>query len=103
MGNEKSGDIRPQKEEIWRVCLYVVRSSSKSAEALVNLENILKEYLPGRYELEIIDIIESPLKAVSDGVIAAPTLIKWTPPPVCRLVGTLQEKDKVLACLGLNK
>ena len=103
MGSEKHGEVQPKKEFVWKLSLYVVSSAPNSKEACLNLKTLLEEYLPRQYELEIVDIIESPLKAIKDGVNVAPTLIKWDPPPVCRLVGALKERAVLLDCLGLKE
>jgi circadian clock protein KaiB len=80
--------------------LYVTGSSPRTSTAIANLERICKEELEGRYELEIIDVLEAPQLAEDMKILATPTLIKQLPPPLRRVIGDLSDKDKVL--LGLE-
>lgn len=80
--------------------LYVTGSSPRTATAIANLQRICAEELQGRYELEIIDVLEAPQLAEDMKILATPTLIKQLPPPLRRVIGDLSDKDKVL--LGLE-
>jgi len=80
--------------------LYVAGKSPRSEQAIANLRRICEKDLAGRYELEIIDVLESPERAEQDKVLATPTLIKQLPPPLRRVIGDLSAKEKVL--LGLE-
>ena len=80
--------------------LYVTGKTSKSERAIANLDEICEKELKGLYELEIIDVLESPQLAEDEKILATPTLIKDLPPPLRRIIGDLSDKDKVL--LGLE-
>ena len=72
----------------------------RAEKAIANLRRICEEDLRGQYELQIIDVLESPELAEQDKILATPTLIKQLPPPLRRVIGDLSDKDKVL--LGLE-
>lgn len=80
--------------------LYVTGSSPRTGVAIANLRRICEEELEGRYDLEIIDVLEQPQAAEDARILATPTLIKQLPPPLRRVIGDLSDKDKVL--LGLE-
>ena len=80
--------------------LYVTGTSPRTKIAVENLERICKQELDGRYELEIVDVLEHPQRAEDEKILATPTLIKQLPPPLRRVIGDLSDKDKVL--LGLE-
>lgn len=80
--------------------LYVTGKSSKSEAAISNLKRICEEELHGKYELQVIDVLEQPQVAEDDRILATPTLIKRLPPPLRRVIGDLSDKHKVL--LGLE-
>lgn len=82
--------------------LYVTGTTTRSAEAVVNVRRVCDEFLNGRYELEVIDILRSPEKAVEGQILAAPTLVKFLPHPVRRLIGDMSKTDRLLAGLGLK-
>jgi circadian clock protein KaiB len=64
--------------------------------AIANLQRICEQELEGKYELEIIDVLESPQLAEDEKILATPTLIKQLPPPLRRVIGDLSDKEKVL-------
>ncbi|HST07093.1 MAG TPA: circadian clock KaiB family protein [Gemmatimonadaceae bacterium] len=80
--------------------LYVTGNSPRTRIAIDNLNRICAEELDGRYELEIIDVLENPQRAEDERILATPTLIKQLPPPLRRVIGDLSDKEKVL--LGLE-
>jgi circadian clock protein KaiB len=80
--------------------LYVTGTSPRTQIAIDNLNRICAEELDGRYELEIVDVLEHPQRAEDERILATPTLIKQLPPPLRRVIGDLSDKDKVL--LGLE-
>ncbi len=80
--------------------LYVSGSTARSQIAIANLKRVCEEHLPGRYDLQVIDVYQQPQLAAGDQVIAVPTLVKELPLPVRRLIGNLSAEDRVL--VGLN-
>jgi len=81
--------------------LYVSGATPRSTRAILNLKAICEKYLPGAYNLEVIDIYQQPALAKDDQIIAAPTLIKQLPPPLRRFIGDLSQTEKVLFGLDL--
>jgi circadian clock protein KaiB len=80
--------------------LFVTSASSRTATAIANLRAICEQELEGRYELEIIDVLEHPEVAEHEKILATPTLIKSLPLPLRRVIGDLSNTEKVL--LGLE-
>lgn len=80
--------------------LYVTGTSSRAQQAISNLQRICEQELQGKYDLEIIDVLENPELAEDARILATPTLIKRLPPPLRRVIGDLSDKEKVL--LGLE-
>ncbi len=83
--------------------LYIARDAPNSARAVANLAEICKEYLHGRFKLEIIDVLESPLRALADGILVTPSLAKISPSPAARIVGNLSDRSSVIHALGIRK
>jgi circadian clock protein KaiB len=81
--------------------LYLAGPTPQATRAVVNIRKICEEHLKGRYELEVIDLLQNPGLARIDQVIAAPTLAKVSPLPVRRFIGDLSETDRILKGLGL--
>jgi circadian clock protein KaiB len=81
--------------------LYVAGRSPRSSRAVANLQRICDERVPGRVEVEIIDVAEQPQRAEDARIIATPTLVREQPGPPRRVIGDLSDVDRVLATLGL--
>ena len=82
--------------------LYVAGNAPNSVKAIANLRAICRRYLKGDYKLQIIDVCEHPLRALSDGVIVTPNLAKLSPGPASSVIGNLGDTAAVLAALGLQ-
>jgi len=82
--------------------LFVARAAPNSTQAIANLNALCRAHLSGRHTIEVIDVFTYPERALSDGIFMTPTLIKTSPKPVCRVVGTLNRIDTVLELLGLE-
>jgi circadian clock protein KaiB len=96
-----SGYDAPPPAE-WHLRLYVAGQSPKSLTAFANLKRVCDEYLESQYEIEIVDLIESPHLAAADDIIAIPTLVRRLPQPTRRLIGDLSDVDRVLNGLQLS-
>jgi circadian clock protein KaiB len=81
--------------------LYVAGPTPQSTRAVVNIRKICDEHLPGRYQLEVLDLLQNPAAAKRDQIIAAPTLARISPLPARRFIGDLSQTDRILKGLGL--
>jgi circadian clock protein KaiB len=88
--------------DIYILRLYITGMTPNSKRAVENVKKICEQYLPGRYELEVIDIYQQPELAQKEQIIAAPTLIKKLPVPLRRLIGDMSNTEKVLIGLDLK-
>ncbi|HII02111.1 TPA: thiol-disulfide isomerase [Methanosarcinaceae archaeon] len=82
--------------------LYVAGMSPKSMQAIANIKRICEEHLPGKYHLEIIDIYQYPIFAKDGQIVAAPTLVKELPPPLRKLIGSMENTERVLLGMDLK-
>lgn len=81
--------------------LYVAGNTPNSIRALKTLKNILDDEFQGVYTLKVIDVFKSPQLAEEDKILATPTLSKILPPPVCKIIGDLSDRERVLIGLDL--
>jgi circadian clock protein KaiB len=82
--------------------LYVAGGAPNSVQAIANLEAICAEYLKDGHKLEVVDVLENPLRAMAEGVLVTPSLTKLSPQPVAQVIGNLSDKRRVLLALGLK-
>jgi circadian clock protein KaiB len=92
----------PSDGEIWQLRLYVAGQTPKSIAAFSNLKKICEENLPGRYQIEVVDLLQQPQLAAGHQIVAIPTLVRKLPEPLRRIVGDLSNKERTLVGLQLR-
>ncbi|HEX3543140.1 MAG TPA: circadian clock KaiB family protein [Candidatus Acidoferrum sp.] len=80
--------------------LYITGQTPRSRQSVENLRALCDKYIPGQFDLEVVDIYQQPAMAAAGQIIAAPTLIKSMPLPLRRLVGDFSDQNRVI--LGLD-
>jgi circadian clock protein KaiB len=80
---------------------YLSGNTPNSVQARANLAALCRTHLPGRHEIEIVDIAKDPNRALLDGIYMTPSVVKLSPSPVFMIVGTLSRSESVLQALGL--
>lgn len=90
------------EDDRWYLRLYVAGQSPKSLQAYANLKRLCDEYLAGRYEIEIVDLVQHPRLARSDDILAIPTLVRRLPVPLRKVIGDLSNVERVLVGLSLR-
>lgn len=94
--------LKRLSQEKYVLRLFVAGMTPKSVQAVENIKRICETYLPGRYELEVIDVYQQPILAKEGQIVAAPTLIKELPPPLRKLVGSMSDTMRVLVGMDLH-
>jgi circadian clock protein KaiB len=94
--------LTKKQDSTYVLRLYVAGMCTKSVQAIYNLKRICEEYLPNKYELEVIDIYQYPSLAKDYQIVALPTLIKELPPPLRKLIGSIADTERVLVGIGLK-
>ncbi len=95
----KTSETKPER---WQLRLYVAGQTPKSIKALANLKKLCDTHLPGRYEIEVIDLVQNPRLAAGDQILAIPTLVRKLPTPVKKIIGDLSNEVRVLVGLDLR-
>lgn len=88
--------------ERWNLRLYVAGQTPKSVAAFANLKKLCEAHLPGRYTIEVVDLVEHPQLAAGDQIVAIPTLVRKLPAPLRRIVGDLSNTERTLVGLQLR-
>lgn len=87
---------------IWQLRLYVAGQTANCLKAFANLKRICEENLAGRYQIEVVDLLENPRLAAGDEIVAIPTLVRKLPTPVRKIIGVLSDTERVLVGLQLR-
>jgi circadian clock protein KaiB len=89
-------------EEMWNLRLYVAGQTAKSLTAFANLKKVCEQHLAGRYNIEVVDLLENPQLARGDQIVAIPTLVRKLPEPIRKIIGDLSNTERVLVGLQLR-
>jgi circadian clock protein KaiB len=90
--------IRAKRELVLR--LYIAGNAPNSLSAIANVRAICDAHFGAGHKLEIVDMLQHPQRALADGVIVTPTLMKLSPLPVRRVIGNLRDKAQLLLILA---
>jgi len=89
-------------DDQYNLRLYIAGQTPKSLAAVTNLKRLCDTHLAGRYSVEIIDLIDEPQLAITDQILALPTLVRRLPEPLKRIIGDLSKTERVLIGLDIE-
>ncbi len=95
-------DLKPDEGDKWCLRLYVAGRTPKCITALENLKRFCEQYMTGRYEIEVIDLLENPRLAKDHQIIAIPTLVRRLPEPLKKIIGDLSNTERMLVGFDLK-
>jgi circadian clock protein KaiB len=87
---------------MFRFRLYVAGDTQNSSQAVANLTALCRATLVNQHEIEIVDVLREPKRAMADHIHMTPTLVKLAPSPIRTIVGTLSQTQILLQALGLE-
>ncbi len=70
--------------------------------AVIDPRPLCSEYCRDRHEIELVDIVLEPEKALADHRLLAPPVIRLSPRPLLRRRVSLTEREPALTVLGIN-
>lgn len=88
--------------DVFTFRLYIAGDAPNSLQAMANLAQLCETHLPDRYEIEIVDVLLDPKRALTESIFMTPTLVSDSPYPGHRIVGTLSHTEPILQILGLG-
>ena len=88
--------------DVFMFRLYIAGDAANSLQAIANLALLCEKHLPDRHEIEIVDVLLDPKRALREQIFMTPTLVTDTPRPGHRIVGTLSNTEPILQILGLG-
>jgi circadian clock protein KaiB len=98
----KTGPRAKRAGAKYKFRLYIAGDAQNSTQAVANLTALCRAYLQDRHSIELINVFQEPKRALADGILMTPTLVKLAPAPSPRrVVGTLSQTQPVLQALGL--
>jgi circadian clock protein KaiB len=102
VSNRASATPPPSAGEAYQLRLYVAGQTAKALQTFRNLKHVCEEHLQGRYEVQMIDLLQNPQLADGEKIVAVPTLVQQLPEPIKQMIGDLSETERVLVGLDLR-
>jgi circadian clock protein KaiB len=90
---------KPIKKAKLLLRLYIAGNAPNSLAAITNATAICEAHFAAAYDIEIVDMLAHPGRALLDRVIVTPTLIRLFPLPARRIVGSLSDTHQTLLLL----
>ncbi len=81
--------------------LYVAGGALRSRQAREVTEQVVEQIGAEHCRLEVVDVLADPASAEADRVLATPMLLRASPGPRIRLIGSLHDPEIVRASLQL--
>ena len=88
--------------DLFELRLYVAGKTARSVAAFENLSRLCEEHLPGKYNIEVVDLLLHPQLAKGDQIVAIPTLVRKLPQPIRKVIGDLSNVERTLVGLQLR-
>jgi circadian clock protein KaiB len=82
--------------------LYVTGMTPRSTRAINAVREMCDEFLPGRFDLRIVDVYQQPGLIGDEEIVATPTLVRQGPEPHRRMIGDLSNRARLLSGLGIE-
>ena len=94
---------KPKDKAEFKFRLYVAGDVPNSAQAVANLTALCKTYLANRHAIEVVNVFHDPKRALADGILMTPMLVKLAPLPApTKIIGTPSQTQPVLLALGIE-
>jgi len=106
---KRPGNHRPQADPRaggkpgFMLRLFIAGMSSRSVAAIQTIRKLCEQHLAGNYSLEIVDLYRNPEQAKGNQIVAVPTLVKESPQPVRRIIGSMSDEARVMMGLNVTK
>ena len=85
----------------YQLSLYVNGSTIRGQRAAAQVREVCDDYFGNECELKVIDVMKDPAAAEKARILATPTLVRESPPPVCRIVGDMTNTRRMLEMLDV--
>ena len=81
--------------------LFVTGMTPRSTRAIRAVRELCESRLKDRFELEIVDVYQQPQLIQDEQIVATPTLVKYHPAPLRRIIGDMTDRHRLCCGLGL--
>lgn len=97
-----SGALSARKAARLSLRLYVAGTLPRAETAKANLRRFGASLGANAPTVEIVDVFLHPERCLTDGIIVTPTLVRLSPKPMLRILGTLSDFARMRSSLGID-
>jgi len=83
------------------ITIFISQMNEKNERAITELRNQLNEHFSDNYQLEVVNVLQMPEKALEQGIFVTPTLVRNIPEPVLKVLGDLSNMRAALTKIDL--
>jgi circadian clock protein KaiB len=87
---------------LFRFSLFVSGEGLLAKKAIINCKKYLDLFLQSNYDMEIIDVLQSPKLTIDENIIVLPVLIRRNPLPEISIVGDMSNLELFKSDLLMN-
>ncbi|WP_127078352.1 circadian clock KaiB family protein [Dulcicalothrix desertica] len=95
--------VQEDNTQAYVLRLFVAGRSPNTERILKLLYELLEKHLVHPYTLKVIDVLSHPELAEANQISATPTLLKVYPQPIRRVIGDLDNAERILHMLGTKE
>ena len=81
--------------------LFVTGMTPRSTSAIRAVRAVCEARLKDRYDLDIVDVYQQPKLIQNEQIFATPTLVKYSPQPLRKIIGDMSDQGRLISGLGL--
>lgn len=90
-------------ETYYHFKLFIAGEELNSRRAKETIKELCETHLKDKYRLEVVDVLEDYQAALENNILLAPTLMIISPKPQVKIIGSLNDTQKVLNALRLKE
>ena len=83
--------------------LFIISNGKHSMQARENLEQLCEKHLPGRYEIEVVDVVKDFQTALDYNILVTPSVVITEPNPRTIIHGDLSDPENFIKALNLSE
>ncbi|MEX0608386.1 MAG: circadian clock KaiB family protein [Balneolaceae bacterium] len=99
--NAEQEKVKNEKE-LYSIILFVINDGAHSKRAEKKLKNLCEEWLPHRYDIEVVDVVKDFQTALDYNILLTPSVVITNPKPQVTIHGDLSDARKFIAALKLE-
>lgn len=100
---DKDAQVQESEQKYYKLILFVINDGINSKHARENLERLCEKWLPDRYQIRVVDVMEDFQTALDNNILLTPSVVIVNPEPQITIHGDLSDPGKFIEALNLDQ